>query len=282
MIVYDFDEMFDKRLTKYIADNKDKYSEEEWEDKIPQLYDKFGDTVLKAIGTTPRKFYAAMSDEEIIRCLRAHVRENIPVSSFLCLEIQKRKITDKLLPLLEGSPDEQIMAMNLIGDADEAISRYMDILACSDDEEVKERASELIKCKADLVADAAIANYHEGKAREYMLDILSRSVRRRDDIFRILIDEFRSEAENIPLKAGLLAAYGDERALPYLEDRIEEEGISYVDFRELKFAIEALGGTYTGERDFSDDRYYEIIKAHDNSENLNIFGDASDNGQDVS
>ncbi|MCD8294455.1 MAG: hypothetical protein LUE27_04295 [Clostridia bacterium] len=282
MIVYDFDEMFDKRLTRYISENKDKYTEEEWEGRIPQLYDRFGDTPLKAIGTTPRLYYASMSDDEIIRCLRAHIRENIPVSSFLCLEIQKRGIADKIMPLLDGSPDEQIMAMNLLGDLDEAISRYLDILVRSDDDEVKERASELIKSKADLVADAAIANYRAGKAREYMLDILSRSVRRRDDIFRILIDEFRTESENIPLKAALLAAYGDERALPYLLDRIEEEGISYIDFRELKFAIESLGGSYDTVRDFSDDRYYEIIKAHDNTENLNIFGDASDNGQDIS
>ncbi|MCD8285680.1 MAG: hypothetical protein LUD50_00415 [Clostridia bacterium] len=282
MIVYDFDEMFDKRLTKYISDSKGKYTEEEWEDRIPQLYDKFGDTVLSVIGTTPRKYYAAMSDDEIIKCLRAHVKENIPVSSFLCLEIQKRRIIKKLMPLLEGSTDEQIMAMNLIGDEDAAIPLYLEILVRSDDEEVKERASELIKAKADLVADAAISNYRAGRAREYMLDILSRSVRRRDDIFRILIDEFRGEADNIPLKAGLLASYGDERALPYLQDRIEEEGISYVDFRELKFAIEALGGVYTGERDFSEDRYYEIIKAHDTANSLNIFGDASDNGQDVS
>ncbi|MCD8306978.1 MAG: hypothetical protein LUD51_01920 [Clostridia bacterium] len=282
MIIYDFDEMFDKRLTKLIAGSNGRYTEEEWEDRIPQLYDRFGDTDLKIIGTSPRKYYAAMSDDEIVKCLRAHVRENIPVSSFLCLEIQKRRITDKLLPLLEGSPDEQVMAMNLIGDEDTAIPRYLDILVRTDDEEVRERASELIKSKADLVADAAIAHYREGRAREYMLDIISRSVRRRDDIFRILIDEFRTEADNIPLKAGLLAAYGDERALPYLQDRIEEEGISYVDFRELKFAIEALGGTYTGERDFSDDRYYEIIKAHDTSSNLNIFGDASDNGEEIS
>ena len=62
--------------------------------------------------------------------------------------------------------------------------------------------------------------------------------------------------------AGYLASYGDERALPYLLDKIDEEGISYVEFQELKYAIEALGGEYTKQRDFSGDEYYELIHSH--------------------
>lgn len=58
------------------------------------------------------------------------------------------------------------------------------------------------------------------------------------------------------MHASYLAAYGDSRALPVLLERIAGEDINFLEFRELKYAIEALGGEYTEERDFSDDPYY--------------------------
>ena len=95
-----------------------------------------------------------------------------------------------------------------------------------------------------------------------MLEIMSRSVVKNDEIFKVLLNEFRTDPENIPMHASYLAAYGDERALEYLLDKIDEEGISFVEYQELKFAIEALGGEYTKKRDFSNDPYYELIKSH--------------------
>ena len=61
------------------------------------------------------------------------------------------------------------------------------------------------------------------------------------------------------MHASYLAAYGDARALPVLMEVIDRDDIDYVEFQELKFAVEALGGEYTKERDFSDDPYYKEI-----------------------
>jgi len=54
--------------------------------------------------------------------------------------------------------------------------------------------------------------------------------------------------------------YGDERALPYLLKKIEDREIGFVEFQELKYAVEALGGEYNEPRDFSDDRDYRTIE----------------------
>ena len=40
----DFDGMFDSRLSEYMTENAGKYTEKQWEAKIPKLYAKFGDT----------------------------------------------------------------------------------------------------------------------------------------------------------------------------------------------------------------------------------------------
>ncbi len=266
MKLYDFDGMFDEKLGEYIKKNADKYRESEWEDIIPVLYKKFGDTVIKSLGKTPNEFYGEMTDDDLIKCLKAHLKQDVPVSEFLCNDIESRSLADKLLPLLDGTQSEREYAMNLMGSDERAIGKYMEILVGSDDSDMKDRCVDYIKEKADLVVDAALENYKKGIEKEYMLEIISRSVVKKEEIFEVLLKEFRTDPENIPMHASYLAAYGDERALGYLYDKIDEEGISFIEYRELKFAIEALGGEYKKERDFSNDPYYEIIKSHNVSD----------------
>ena len=78
-----------------------------------------------------------------------------------------------------------------------------------------------------------------------------------------------SDDKDMPLYAGYLASYGDERALPYLLEQIEKD-VGYIAFQELKYAIEALGGEYTKQRDFSADPEYIAIKKA--SGGTDIFG----------
>ncbi len=271
MKLYDFDGMFDEKLGKYISENAGKHTENEWEDLIPKLYDKFGDTPVREIGTTPRGFYAAMTDDDLLNCLRRHIAKEVPVSEFLCEAIEGRELTDKLMPLLDGSEGEREYAMNFIASDDRAIKKYLQMLVTTDNADMKDRCVDYIKEKSDLVIEEALEYYKNGTEREYMLEIISRSVVKNDDIFNILISEFRSDPDKVPMHASYLAAYGDERALPYLLDKIDEEGISFIEYQELKFAIEALGGEYTKERDFSGDPYYDIIMSH-NGAPADIFG----------
>ncbi len=260
MKLYDFDGMFDEKLSEYISKNAGKYKEEEWEDIIPVLYKKFGDTPIKSIGKTPREYYAEMADEELIKCLKLHLKNGVPVSEFLCTAIEERKMTNHLLPLLDGTQDEIEYAMNLLGADPAATEKYLKMLAETDDEDMKNRCVDFIKEKADDVLDEVKENYKKGVEREYMLEIMSRTRKKDDGVFDILIKEFRTDPDNVPMHASYLAAYGDERALEYLLDKIDEDGISFVEFQELKFAIEALGGEYKKERDFSSDPYYKLIK----------------------
>ncbi len=260
MKIYDFDAMFDEKLSDYISKNSGKYKESEWEDMIPKLYKKFGDTPIKSIGKSPKQFYAEMSGDDLVRCLKTHISRNISVPEFLCDEIEKRDVYEFLAPLLDGSEGERDYAVNLIGADRRAAKKYLEMLLASDDADFKNKLSDNLKELADEVATEALQAYKEGKDSEYMLEILSRTTARDDKIFEVLLNEFRSDDENIPMHASYLAAYGDERALPYLLERIDGEGITYIEYQELKFAIEALGGEYEKERDFSNDEYYKMIK----------------------
>ena len=123
--------------------------------------------------------------------------------------------------------------------------------------------------------DEAIENYEKGIEKEFMLEIMSRSVVQSEKVFQILLKEFRCDPENIPLHASYLASYGDSRALEYLLDKIDEEGISFIEYKELLLAIEALGGTYDKPRDFSNDPYYKLI-TENNTSIADIFGSFND------
>ena len=252
----DFDGMFDKRLAKYMRENAGKFTEKQWEDKIPVLYQKFGDTFLKSVGATPRGYYQAMSDRQLVEELLAHIKEDVPISDFLCREIEKRDCPEEILPLLECD-DEQLLtlAINLAGANPVAFEKYFALLKKDIDSEIKDTVVDQLKANADAAKEYAFEFLHQGIERELMLEVLSRVKERDERVFEVLLSAFR-EGEELSMRASYLAAYGDSRALPVLLERIEGEDINFLEFRELKYAIEALGGEYNEERDFSADPTY--------------------------
>ena len=252
----DFDGMFDKRLAKYMQENAGKFTEKQWEDKIPLLYQKFGDTFLKSVGATPRGYYQTMSNKTLVEELLAHIKEDVPISDFLCREIEKRDCPEEILPLLECD-DEQLLtlAINLAGANPVAFEKYFALLKKDIDSEIKDTVVDQLKANADAAKEYAFEFLQEGIERELMLEVLSRVKERDERVFEVLLSAFR-EGEELSMRASYLAAYGDSRALPVLLERIEGEDINFLEFRELKYAIEALGGEYNEERDFSADPTY--------------------------
>ena len=268
MKLIDFDGLFDEKLALYMSQNKNKHTEREWEDVIPKLYKKFGDTRIPKIGCTPKEYYARMSDSELVATLEAHLAQDVPVPEFLCTEIENRGVVDILLPLLNSEDEEAVSyAINLIGEDERAFDSYFAILLENRlTEDIRSDVTDILRAHADKVKDRAIAYYKDGKATEYMLEILSRVKTKADEVFEILLKEFRSY-ESVARRADYLASYGDERALPYLMQRIEDRSIGFVEFQELTYAIEALGGDYNEPRDFSEDKDYIAIEASYGTEN---------------
>ena len=262
MKLIDFDGMFDEKLAQYMQENKGKYTEKQWEDVIPKLYKKFGDTYVAKVKCTPKEYYAKMTDEQLVETLRSHLQSDVPTPEFLCAEVENRDMVPALCPMLLDK-DVQLVtyALNLIGDDERAYDTYFTILEENlADENVQGDLVEVFKFHADKVKERVFANYKKGVAKEYMLEILSRVKERNDEIFNALLSAFESK-QNVPMHASYLAAYGDERALPSLLQAIEDESIGFVEFQELKYAIDALGGVYTQVRDFSADKDFLAVEA---------------------
>ena len=266
--VIDVDELFDKYISDYVYSNIGKVKPEEIENKIPQLYTEFGNAKIKELdGKTPNEYYKAFSGKQLLECLKKHLEKGVAVSDFLCEALtQNPENEGALVDALTDCEEEEFIlyVMNMLGEmgSKKPAKRYLEFIMWDFSESVRELATELLKDMAELVKEDVLSQFAEADTikKACLTEILS-GCQKDDRVFDILVSEFAKNQNNVPVFAGYLAKYGDERALPFLMASIEREKISYADFEELRFAIEALGGEYNKERDFSADKTFKKIKS---------------------
>ena len=249
----DIDKLFEKFAERYVRENKGKFTAEEWEDKIPELYEKFGKTAFDELGgKTPETYFSALNGEELVALLSESAEQG-SVSDYLCEAIVAAEDSEKPLIALLGDPSEEkvMYALNLLGDKDSAaaVPAYLELVTDgSQGEHVRELAAELLCRTPELCKERLLRLYGDADDGEKLLfcDILSRC---------------RPDPAAPALYSSFLARYGDERALPALYEEIENKSLDYAEFRELRFAIETLGGEYDKPRDFSSDKIYKKLSA---------------------
>ncbi len=264
--IIDVDKLFDKYISDYVYKNISKVKPEEIENEIPRLYDKFGSTPLKELGNvSPEEYYRQLSVEELLLSLKGHIEKGVSVPDFLCEAIRDKDTEKQIKEELEKeNPEEYVVyLMNILGDKNSYVcaDRYLEFILWDYPESVRELAVEQLCNCPEKVVEKILAQFREvpEDKKVCLTEILSRA-QKDDKIFDILIEEFAKNQDEIPLYASYLSKYGDERAIPFLTTAIESDKINYADFEELRFAIEALGGTYDKKRDFSGDKVKSKIK----------------------
>lgn len=263
----DTDKLFDKYIEKYVFENVGKIKPEEIENKIPVLYEEFGNVPQKELdGKTPNEYYKAFPPEELLACLNEHICNDVPVSDFLIEAITANPDSAKTVKsMLMEEHDEQFTAylMNILSDlkAEIPVERYLEFALYDYPENIGELATEALAENADKAKDKVLKCFDEadGDKKDRLSEILSNVKTKSDDVFDKLVYEFVKNNKKIPLYANYLAKYGDERAIPFLKTAIEGK-VNYQEFEELKFAIEVLGGEYTEKRDFTQDAIYKKVK----------------------
>ncbi|MBQ9485388.1 MAG: hypothetical protein IJU83_00965 [Clostridia bacterium] len=265
--IINLDRLFDKYIEGYVLSNVGKIKPEEIEDKIPVLYEEFGNAPQKELdGETPNGYYKRFSPTELIAALKEHIDSGVEVSDFLVEAITAKPESAKVIKsaLMEEN-GEQFTAylMNMLADlkADVPVERYLEFALYDYPEEIGELATEALSAVADKAKDAVLKCFDEADENKKgrLSEILSCVKNKSDDVFDRLVLEFVKHKKEIPLYASYLAKYGDDRAIPFLKTAIEGK-VNYMEFEELKFAIEVLGGEYEEKRDFTDDVIYKKIK----------------------
>lgn len=82
-------------------------------------------------------------------------------------------------------------------------------------ERIANLAIDYLSANADLAKTEAIELFRRGIQKEAMSEILSVCGNKDDAIFDLLLTEFRTSPDQLPLYASCLARYGDERLCPF-------------------------------------------------------------------
>lgn len=261
------DKLFELYVQEAVRKNKEKYSSHEaLEDDLGMLFNRFENVRIKTLdGKTPKEYAAELrEDGEIFDYVSKCLENNIEVTDTICDEVVRAEgATGYLNGLLyENNKDAKLLAALLLKEIDDEEVEDIFISVITNDEmpdEVKTVAFEYLSDGDDCVSEKIleIINSVPEKNQGILVEVLS-NFKGRKDVFYWLVTMLQ-RAEDVPTYAGLLGRYGDAAAIDILKSFASEVDINYVEFVEIRNAVEELGGEMTEEKDFSDDPYYKYI-----------------------
>ncbi|MBR6498052.1 MAG: hypothetical protein IKT23_00005 [Clostridia bacterium] len=270
--ILDFDANFKAYLDKWIAMNKGKFKTyEQMEDAMPDVYVIWLNTPAAFLGgSTPGLYFSNYDNApELVKWMRLYDEAEVPVPDQLLDRISDLG-EESLKPLLytasneDYSPSVRMMAINLLKEietGEETINLCLRLIdSRAEEDEIADAASELLRPRLTDCADRLIERLDEvnPSAKEAYLDLLA-GESADEKVFDALMSAFEQEEGKTALYASLLAKQGDERAVDTLIDAVTHRDINYLDYLELRNAIEKLGGECP-DREFAGDEYYEALK----------------------
>lgn len=263
----DFDGQFAKHIHDWLAQHEEEYADlDQAEAKMPQVYAAFLDTPAAWLdGQKPGAYFDAYGDAaQLVDWMGEYLAQGVHVPDMLLNRIASlgKKAEAPLLAILadaQASTEKKMLAVTLLGEigSRKPVPTY---IAWQIDralqDELADHALEQLEAmgqaaRKDMLAAIPQAN---DAGREALLSVLSHFGP--DDLaYTELLRLFARYPQRQAILAAYLGRLGDERALPALMERALDEGTGYLDFIELRCAIEELGGEAPA-RDFDEDAEY--------------------------
>ena len=268
----DFDEHFAEFVSDWMTEHTEEYrNADEMEADMPRIYARFLNTPADWLdGFTPGSYFTQYEDpKELVDWLTAYCEQCVPVPEVLLEQIQNvgKPCEKRLVALLkdeDADEDARMTAIGLLRDMGSEQPKMLyidwqmnreaeDDLADNAIDSLAEMGSAVVQPILDRIGRANTAG------QTALLDVLVRHPGD-DRIFRLAERLFRENPQGRALYAGYLGNLGDDRALPALIEAAQAPDTGYIDWIELRSAIEALGGEVP-EREFEDDPDYEALGA---------------------
>lgn len=270
MKIYDFDEKFYDYVRGWMAVHPG-LTERQIEDSYNEIMLNWLNAPAKWLdGEKPGEYFLRYSEpKDLIKLLEEYHKRSIGVPEPLYSRVVS--VGEACVPMLTRiveSPDRpeplRATALAILRDIDSPASRPLYVeLACSDDmgEEISEIAADILS-EGDGAEIEALLNRYEGASehgQERILGICA-NFPGDDRILDYLLDKLRNRPEQRALYASFLGKLGDPRAVEPLKSFLTLTDISYLDYIELRNAVEELGGDPGEERTFYGDPDYEAMR----------------------
>ena len=267
-----FDEQFQAYASEWVRQHAAEFGNnaDRMEDEMPALYERWLNTPADFLdGACPATFFERYDDASYLRdYLLAYCRQDVPVPDLLLdrLVALGDDAQRALLHLLfdEAAPEEAVLiAISLLTELEsrEPLSLYIRwILQRQPKDERADMAAEALVAMGECVVPAVLAAYDGASrdAQETFLDILGNFPSCKET-FALVMARLEQGEEHIAFLAALLGKLGDARAVPVLLETMNRPELNYLDYIELRNAVEALGADVPQERDFHGDPYYESL-----------------------
>lgn len=265
---------FDDHFADYVAawstaHAEDYASFDDMEEDMPNVYIRFLNEPAKWLnGVTPGAYFTQYEDPKLlVDWLIEYTARDIPVPDLLLEQIKYvgKPCEKRLVTLLkeENVPQEALMtAVGLLREMESEQPKMLYIswqMERKDRDELADNAIDSLKqmgkCAIQPILEAVGKANRAGQ--EALLDVLA-DYPGDERVFRLALKLFRETPARQALLASYLGKLGDERAIPTLKAAAEAEDLKYLDYIELRNAIEQLGGECP-EREFDRDPDYEAL-----------------------
>ena len=268
----DFDARFTKYAETWVREQlKAGKNPDVLEEQMPELYMRFINSPAHWLdGVAPAMYFAQWDDPaELIAMLREYEVQEIAVPDLLLERLTD--IGEKSIPALMAlAADEsaqkslRLTAVNLLVELDtsEPMSLCVEIVkGRGRDDDLADAAADLLRNLGMEPVDLMIAALDgaSDEAADTFLDLLC-NFKGIERVYEETVSRFLRDPEHRALHASYLAKLGDARAIEPLTKASELIDLNYLDYIEIRDAIEALGGSLTAEREFAGDPYYESMK----------------------
>lgn len=269
-----FDEHFADFTSRWMQEHAKEYRNyDAMEADLPRVYMMFLNTPAKWLdGVTPGAYFSQFEDaKDLVDWLVEYTRQEIPVPELLLEQIQAvgKPCEKRLLALLKDeSPDindeARMTAIGLMRDMESTLPKMLYISWQLDRDEVDEMADNALDSLREMgkaVVQPILQELpHANRAgQEAFLDVLV-NYPGNEQVFDLAIRLFRENPSRRALFASYLAKLGDDRALPVLMEAALDDKCRYMDFIELRNAIEMLGGE-APKKEFAEDEEYDALRA---------------------
>lgn len=281
MRCYDFDKEFQNFIRDRLKDKADEYKGEKGieklEAKLPELYDAFLNTPFNWLGNkTPVAYFDSFDNAaKLVRWMEDYMKQRVPVPDILLDRISGlgTEAEAPLIALLNKEPatvEMKMTAVTLLREIESTAPMELYIAWQA------ERESEEI-CRENDLADNALESLQamgEGAVpamkaalssasdpgREALLTVLC-NYPGDQEVVRCALDLLERNPRRAAVLSDALAKLGDNSALPLLLRLAGSVETPYLDYIELRCAIEQLGGD-APEREFDEeDPDYEAVRS---------------------
>ena len=268
-----FDKEFERYVSVWMKEHAKEYRNyDEMEAAMPDVYAQFLDTPVNWLsGAKPGEYFSQFDNaKQLVNWMEDYFKQRIPVPDMLLNRIAELGLAaeEPLMALLKkerATQEIRMAAITLLREIDSIapMEYYIGLQAIRQEgeDELADNALDSLASMGERAVQAmrGALPLASPDGQEAMLTVLS-DFPGDEGVFQTALSLLRSRRDRVAVLADCLGKLGDERAIEPLKVLAASEETPYLDYIELRSAIEALGGD-APERDFdAEDPAYEAMR----------------------